>query len=149
MIDLSEFGSLVINERKRQIEKEQWTAGHDDRHEWGELAKAGAAYAIHGTDATVTDPDWDDDQSFPWPEWDKREKHEVKRRLVIAAALIWAEWDRITRRETREEKERAETTFDRQAGAPCPRCATSMEPLLIGNAIYGYRCPKCAEEVAG
>ena len=148
MSNLSEFGALVINERRRQGEEEGWTADHDDEHVWGELAKAGAAYAIHDTDATVEDPDWGPDQTFPWPEWDKRDKHEVKRRLVIAAALLWAEWDRINRREAKK-KERSETTFDRQAGVPCPRCTTPMEPLLIGNAIYGYRCPKCAQEVDG
>ncbi len=149
MIDLSEFGSLVINERKRQIETEGWTAEHDDLHRWGELAKAGAAYAVHHTDASVTDPDWDDDQDFPWPESDNRRKHSEKRALVIAGALLWAEWDRINRLDAKEEKKLEETTFDRQAGIPCPNCGTTMAPILVGNAHVGYRCTKCAQEVEG
>ncbi|KKK84218.1 hypothetical protein LCGC14_2785580 [marine sediment metagenome] len=148
MSDLSDFGSLVINERKRQVEKEGWSAEHDDAHDWGQLAKAGAAYAIHHTNATVEDSDWKPNQTFPWPEWDKRDKHELKRRLVIAAALIWAEYDRIVRQEE-EVKESEETTFDRQAGAPCPRCCGPMTPILVGNCAIGYRCTKCAEEVEG
>lgn len=141
MIDLSEFGSLVINERERQIEKEGWSYDHDDDHDEGELAKAAASYSVHHTD---------DNYPFPWGDHhDKRLKHPLKRRLVIAGALLWAEWDRVTRRDAKEEKQRPETTFDRQAGVPCQRCGIPMEPLLIGNAIYGYRCPKCAQEVEG
>lgn len=44
----------VLDERKRQIEVEGWTAEHDDAHTNGELARAAGIYAvIAGSDATA------------------------------------------------------------------------------------------------
>src|SRR5665213_827262 len=41
--------SLIAHERKRQIETEGWTPEHDDAHTLGELAAAGACYALLAT----------------------------------------------------------------------------------------------------
>jgi hypothetical protein len=43
---LSPAMQAVIAERFRQIEVEGWSAEHDDKHDKGDLARAGAAYAI-------------------------------------------------------------------------------------------------------
>jgi len=39
---------LIAAERLRQICKEGWTPEHDEEHTDGELARAAAAYALHG-----------------------------------------------------------------------------------------------------
>src|SRR5262245_43243243 len=44
---ISPFMLAVMAERRRQIEGEGWTAEHDDGHRRGELAVAGACYALH------------------------------------------------------------------------------------------------------
>lgn len=92
----------IAAERQRQVEGEAWTHEHDDRHRNGELVFAAVAYAApervyrkRGDDLQVTYRD-----SFPWewdPKWDKRDKHDRRRQLVIAGALIAAEIDRIDR----------------------------------------------------
>ena len=106
----------IAEERQRQIDKEGWTAEHDDNHEGGELAYAAICYAspvpifikeAHGRNIGFVDP-------WPWfdtvevtrygdglttqvPAWDKRKKHSKLRKLVIAGALIAAEIDRLQR----------------------------------------------------
>jgi hypothetical protein len=98
------FAALdVIAERQRQIDAEGWTPEHDDTHERGEMARAAAAYAIHGTldgyRVIFGDMLW------PWAkEWWKPapiKTGEVKagkrRNLVKAGALILAEIERLDR----------------------------------------------------
>jgi hypothetical protein len=83
----------VAAERRRQIEAEDWTPEHDDEHEDGELALAGAAYAVVGyTDAGPSEaPAW-----WPWDaEWWKPK--DKRRNLVKAAALLLAEIERLDR----------------------------------------------------
>ena len=109
---------LIAAERQRQIDKEGWTAEHDDEHERGELASMAVCYAspyrpyvlgkqgdnIYFKDAYP--PSWDSC-------WDKRKRHEFGdgivienkslppkqriRNLVKAGALIAAEIDRLQR----------------------------------------------------
>lgn len=89
----------IAAERQRQIEREGWTLEHDDEHEHGELAVAGAWYAIQGTDATMEYPD-DDPEGSGWP-WGKqwcKPKDDIAN-LTRAGALIAAEIDRLLRRE--------------------------------------------------
>ena len=107
---------LIAEERQRQIDKEGWTAEHDDTHDEGELAIAAICYASpvpifikeeHERSIGFIDP-------WPWfdtvevtrygdglttqvPAWDKRKKHSKLRKLVIAGALIAAEIDRLQR----------------------------------------------------
>lgn len=101
---------LIAAERQRQVEAEGWTAEHDQGHTLGELAVAGACYALLARwgDATVLgrpllrsilwpwDAEWFKPAEYPDPPYDKnvhRDKH-VKD-LVRAGALIAAEIDRL------------------------------------------------------
>ena len=40
----------IARERQRQIDKEQWSAEHDDEHRHGEIAMAAAVYAMTPTE---------------------------------------------------------------------------------------------------
>jgi hypothetical protein len=81
-------------ERDRQVSAEGWTAEHDDGHNRGELALAGACYAASthpSSDARVAA-----DALWPWD--DKWWKPTTRRRdLIKAAALIVAEIERLDR----------------------------------------------------
>lgn len=81
---MSGGAEMIAAERQRQIEAENWTPEHDDRHLPGDLASAGAAYALN------------DDEFWPWPDWWNPGDDDV-RRLVKAGALIAAEIDRLLR----------------------------------------------------
>jgi hypothetical protein len=100
---LSPFMQAVIAERFRQIEGEGWSTEHDDQHEAGELAKAGATYASrahwHQADnyspAIHAPPDL-----WPWArEWWK--PYGFRRDLVRACALIVAEGEKFDRQRKR------------------------------------------------
>lgn len=85
----------VLAERKRQIEQEGFTHENDDMHVPGELASAGACYALNAssnegaTHAFLS-------RQWPWPTkwWKPTNK---RRDLVKAAALIIAEIEKIDR----------------------------------------------------
>lgn len=108
---LSPFIQAAIAERRRQIEAEGWDAAHDDEHESGEIAIAGAAYAyraaIHldGTAAFLQQrkfycPNW-----WPWSlEWWK--PTDFRRDLVKATALIIAEGEKFDRNRKRKPAQR-------------------------------------------
>ncbi len=87
----------ISAERKRQIEKEDWTPEHDATHRYGELAINAAALAVWGTDAKVTNPETENEEGEPYDLWGLVEKHSANqlRCLEIAGALIAAEIDRI------------------------------------------------------
>lgn len=94
----------MSNERQRQIEEEKWTPEHDDEHVSGELADAAACYAMKKSF-------WRENslvEIFPvWPEtwvllWFKKRKHDRKRQLIIAGALIIAELERLERLEEKD-----------------------------------------------
>ena len=92
--DLLAWGSQAVldvaAERRRQIEVEGWTPEHDDEHVAGELATAGASYALvavgYGLLALRT---------WPWPAGLKPTT--PRRDLVKAGALILAEIERLDR----------------------------------------------------
>lgn len=105
--------SLIAAERRRQVEKEGWSAEHDDKHGDASLAMAAALYAapeplyiVRKVENSIT---WAD--PWPWhdkiqgarggwhktPAWDKRKSHPRLRQLAIAGALIAAEIDRLNR----------------------------------------------------
>ena len=78
----------VLAERRRQVETEGWTLDRDDKYEFGELAQAGAAYAVHGS---LQAP-----KMWPWDaSWWKPRGY--RRNLVKAGALILAEIERFDR----------------------------------------------------
>lgn len=84
----------IAAERKRQIEDEGWTPNHDDEHNGGELALAGACYALGSTGVRRAPEHWPFD-----PNWWKPQSR--RRDLVRAAALIVAEIERLDRVEGR------------------------------------------------
>lgn len=87
---------LIFCERKRQIEKEGWSAKHDDQHRVGQLAMAAFCYMRPELRADDPPP-----QNWPWdPEWWKPSDDQV-RNLTKAGALLAAEIDRVRRLETR------------------------------------------------
>jgi len=92
---------LITEERKRQVEKEGWSAEHDSDHWRGELADAAACYAIGKpyieetlqvglTKLQAVISLW------PWENkwWKPTPKNRIKE-LTKAGALIAAEIDRI------------------------------------------------------
>ena len=96
----------IGNERWRQIHTEKWTAEHDDEHTDGSLADAAACYAA------TTRPfkaekfagvgykpytSYSDLWPQSWADHWFRPKKDRRRRLVIAAALIIAEIERLDR----------------------------------------------------
>lgn len=105
---------LIAAERQRQIDAEGWTPEHDDGHTLGEMAAAGACYALLTTrwkgGRLVRDIlwPWDDEwfkpAEYPDPPY-HRDIHVDKdvKDLARAGALIAAEIDRLqrSRRETR------------------------------------------------
>lgn len=102
--------TLIAKERTRQVIEEGWTAEHDDAHTLGQLARAGACYALPARlrnneiwAAPLIDLLW------PFaPDWWKpglqhpRAYDDRIRELVKAGALIAAEIDRLLRAKARE-----------------------------------------------
>jgi hypothetical protein len=96
----------IAAERRRQVDVEGWDAAHDDEHTDRSLALVAALYAtpIKLLNFAGNDPwPWryvdDDLQSRTPPSncWDKRNKHDERRRLVISGALVVAELERLDR----------------------------------------------------
>ena len=85
---------LIAAERRRQVEAEGWTPEHDDGHTRGELAQAGAVYAMPANGS------W---KATEWPFEPESIKHDWHtpegrvRELTRAGALIAAEIDRLRR----------------------------------------------------
>lgn len=99
---LSDAARDVLAERRRQVDAECWTPQHDDEHDAGELAGAGAAYAAHASDALhpYSQGDAFRDGTIP-PGWCWEpaawKPSTARRNLVKAGALILAEIERIDR----------------------------------------------------
>lgn len=89
---------LIADERDRQIEKEGWTAAHDDTtgHQNGEMIDAALSYiraAINYDHPAMRNPP----KEWPWErQWWKPAPTPL-RNLVKAGALIAAEIDRLIR----------------------------------------------------
>jgi hypothetical protein len=104
---------LIAAERQRQIDAEGWTPEHDDGHTLGQLAAAGASYALLNTrwrDSKILgselvrhilwpwDAEWFKPTQYPDPPYTPNvhlDRH--LRDLVKAGALIAAEIDRLER----------------------------------------------------
>jgi len=109
----------IAAERQRQVEAEGWTPEHDDTHCDGSLALAAALYATprplfdvqKGANGIQWRDPWpwhtehiysrygDGDPAYYLPDGDKRKKHDRRRQLVISAALIVAEIERLDRQQ--------------------------------------------------
>ena len=95
---------LIDEERRRQIDVEGWTKEHDKQHEEGELANAGAYYALTDDMLTFIDKYWGNDMHLTIWQFDleslKRNRRDGSldnriRELQKAGALIAAEIDRL------------------------------------------------------
>lgn len=90
----------VLAERRRQQEIEGWTSEHDDEHDGGEMAAAGASYALNAADQLhpFSQGDGGNEQPDFWP-WDGNwwKPTNPRRDLVKAGALILAEIERLDR----------------------------------------------------
>lgn len=103
---MSAFALAVLAERQRQIQAEGWSADHDNTHDDGELASAGACYAANAgilTGENSPAGDWYPKPPKDWP-WDRRwwKPSGFRRDLVKAAALILAEGERFDRNRKRK-----------------------------------------------
>lgn len=93
---LSAFMQAVIAERFRQVEVEGFDAANDDRNPRGQLAVAGACYALEAGMLSTSPP-----AAWPWTlEWWKPQG--FRRDLVRAAALQIAEGERFDRDRNRK-----------------------------------------------
>ncbi len=112
--DTKTGAELIAAERQRQIDVEGWTPGHDDEHARGQLALAGASYALRGSQhdelfAAIgrqpcrgSNAGWVGGAKLFWPwadEWWKPSQEPIDN-LVKAGALIAAEIDRLQRAKT-------------------------------------------------
>lgn len=92
----------VLAERQRQIQAEGWSTAHDDEHDAGDMAAAGASYALNAADVlhpfSQGDGGGDMPDCWPWASvWWKPST--PRRDLIKACALILAEIERIDRAE--------------------------------------------------
>lgn len=95
--------SLIAKERKRQIEKEGWDNAHDDGHIHGELAAAGAAYALWNWSRTDAKRLWPfEKEGLKAVDGEPEYYSEKKHRLAKAGALMAAEIDRLERKRLSE-----------------------------------------------
>jgi hypothetical protein len=93
---LSPFMQAVVAERYRQIEQEGWSVDHDNDHRPGELALAGAAYAISANAMANAITSGMPPACWPWSlDWWKPAG--FRRDLVKAGALVLAEGERHDR----------------------------------------------------
>jgi hypothetical protein len=97
------FLELVAKERARQINDEGYKREHDDEHKDGSLADAAAVYAATAK-MIYEKPDIHYyTEVWPWDgKWLKKDKHPRKKQLIIAAALLMAEYDRLEREEKKD-----------------------------------------------
>ena len=92
----------VIAERARQVMEKGWSPEHDDQHVKGELARAGAAYALDAGAARVVHLDL---VRSIWPfDWSAFKPNEERRALVKGCALLLAEIERIDRETARRRR---------------------------------------------
>lgn len=95
---------LIAEERQRQIEEEGWTPEHDDEHTTGEIAIAGATYAMRPIINEVMLKDDGIPHLWPWDgNWYKPTPENRVRELQKAGALIAAEIDRLNRADGKKE----------------------------------------------
>jgi len=80
-------------ERMRQMNK-GYKADHDDQYQHGELPSAAISYTL-----SAGGNDMDAEVSWPWPIelYDKASEKPMRQKLVIAAALLVAEIERLDR----------------------------------------------------
>lgn len=162
---------MIAAERQRQIVEECWTAEHDSWHSDGELALAGACYAMADKERALCITQKVEANSVNhtslfallWPfaeEWWNPSPHDRVRELVKAGALIAAEIDRLKAIESQSdgaaelrshagdavaEKSYAEQ-FDSIGGCECPGCVEAMNFAGVREAVaVSERLCSCTE----
>lgn len=106
---MSNFLQLVAKERTRQIVEKGYTREHDDEHTDGSIADAAACYASTHDMLRYAQP-WGQTKMvhgvvWRWsPKYFKKNEHDRKQQLIIAAAFINAEYDRIVRAEKKDSR---------------------------------------------
>ncbi len=155
MPDNPSGAELIAAERVRQIEKEGWTADHDDGpdHADGELAAAGANYAWASVNLALGEnPQINKLPSLNWPwemEWWKPSEDPV-RNLVKAGALIAAEIDRLLRQMDKAkgtDRTDGPESRDRALGiarrGDKVRCTDCHYTFLVEEVGSRPQCPHC------
>lgn len=111
-VPMSAFATAVLRERLRQKTDEGWDDAHDDAHEKGELAAAGAVYALGTRQGAISDPRklgallyFTARVFWPWESAWMKITTDERRNLVKSAALIIAEGEKFDR--SRKTKKRA------------------------------------------
>lgn len=99
----SEGVTRIAAERRRQVEREGWTAEHDDKHVDAILAIAAAELAVSGTGVTLNNPKQTDHCGSLAKYGAYGATPDRVRALTIAGALIAAEIDRELRARAEEE----------------------------------------------
>jgi hypothetical protein len=100
--EASETGvEMIAVERARQLLGEGWTCRHDDEHTKGQMAYAGASYAICAAAQVEHNkremPPCFIPKAWPWERFWWKPSPDAIRNLVKAGALIAAEIDRLVR----------------------------------------------------
>lgn len=104
--------TLILRERRGQVEREGWPPEHDQEHDRGELVNAAVIYAMSHADRNLCALSGATLQTLFWPShWDfKPSPDDRVRELVKAGALIAAEIDRLNGTKPVEgSQERSET----------------------------------------
>lgn len=101
-VRLEEIGTAgviaIANERRRQIEVEDWTPEHDNQYSAGSLTMAAICYAEWDHYERCNDIGWTP-VNWPWAaSWWKPTTH--RRNLEKAGALIASELDRLIRKKS-------------------------------------------------
>lgn len=97
MNGLTKAASDVLAERQRQIEREGCDPEHDDCHDNHEIAAAAAYYAM--PPATETGYGDTFGEVIAPSDWTMKDYGDWRRELVVAAALLLAEIERMDRAE--------------------------------------------------
>jgi hypothetical protein len=87
---LSPFMNAVIAERFRQIDEEGWSHEHDDAHDRGDLANAGAHYLFYAGQESPAPSTWAWEKSWWKPDGFRRD-------VVKGCALGIAEGEKFDR----------------------------------------------------
>jgi hypothetical protein len=98
---LSKAASDVLAERQRQIEREGYDPEHDDCHDNHEIAAAAAYYAMPpgAREWPATETGYGDTfgEAIAPSDWTMKDYGDRRRELVVAAALLLAEIERMDR----------------------------------------------------
>jgi len=90
----------ICRERAKQEEVHGWDSNHDDAHTGYQLSQAAACYAAWAGAGEIFFQRGEHLYLvWPWADkFDRRKSHTIRERMVIAAALLMAEIERIDRK---------------------------------------------------